>query len=66
MMQGPPGTSDLERLVADIEEALIALIDRPPNEPMINDLQRRKSHLLDEIERLGRQFGANARPGGLH
>ena len=28
MMPGPSGAADLERLEADVEEALIALIDR--------------------------------------
>ena len=58
--------ADLERLEADIEEALIALIDRPSGDPMLADLQRRKLHLLDEIERLRRQFGTNARSAALH
>ena len=39
MMPGPPGAADLERLEADVEEALIALIDRRANDPMIADLQ---------------------------
>ena len=66
MMPGPPGIADLERLEADIEEALIGLIDRPSDDPMIADLQRRKSHLLDAIERLRRQCAAHARPARLH
>jgi len=66
MMPEPSGMADLERLEADIEEALIALIDRPSDDPMLADLQRRKSHLLDEIERLRRQFGTTAGSAALH
>lgn len=51
-MPGPLATADLERLEADIEEALIALIDRSGDDAMIADLQRRKLHLLDELARL--------------
>lgn len=61
-----PGIADLERLEADVEEALIALIDRPSDDPMIADLLRRKLHLLAEIERLRRQFGAAPPSSRLH
>ena len=61
-----PGIADLERLEADVEEALIALIGRPSDDPMIADLQRRKLHLLDAIERLRRQCGAGAGSATLH
>jgi hypothetical protein len=62
----PPGAADLERLEEEIEEDLITLIDQSTDDPMIADLQRRKLHLLDEIERLRRQFGADARSAGTH
>lgn len=61
MMQAPPGVADFERLEAEIEAALIGLIDRSADDPMIADLERRKLHLLDEIDRLRRQFDVNAR-----
>jgi len=61
-----PGIADLERLEADVEEALIALIDRPSDDPMIADLQRRKLHLLAAIERLRRRYGAAAGSVTLH
>jgi hypothetical protein len=66
MVLEPPGIADLERLEADVEEALIALIDLPGDDPMIADLLRRKMRLLAEIERLRRQFGAAARSSTLH
>jgi len=73
MLSGPPGAADLERLEADVEEALIALIDRRANDPMIADLQCCKLHLVDESRRLGRQFGELGTPaldprrfGGKH
>ena len=51
MMPGPPGAAEIERLEADVEEALIALIDRRADDPMIADLQCCKLHLVDEIRR---------------
>ena len=66
MKPGPSGAADLERLEADVEEALIALIDRPTGDSMIADLQRRKLHLIDEIKRLRRQFGVDVRSAGSH
>jgi hypothetical protein len=66
MKPEPSGAADLERLEADVEEALIALIDRPADNSMIADLQRRKLHLIDEIKRLRCQFGVDVRSAGSH
>ena len=51
----PASIADLERLEADIEEALITQIDKPADDSIIADLERRKLHLICEIERLRRQ-----------
>jgi hypothetical protein len=48
--------ADLERLETDIEEALISHIDKPADDSIIADLERRKLHLICEIERLRRQY----------
>jgi len=66
MGKNPVSISDLERLEADIEEALIGLIDKPADDPMIADLQRRKAHLLEEIARLRQEFLRNGIPANLH
>jgi len=66
MGKNPVSISDLERLEADIEEALIGLIDKPADDPMIADLQRRKAHLLEEIARLRPEFLRNGIPANLH
>jgi hypothetical protein len=51
----PASIADLERLEADIEEALITQIDKPADDSIIADLERRKLHLICEIKRLRRQ-----------
>ena len=66
MGKNPVSISDLERLEADDEEALIGLIDKPADDPMIADLQRRKAHLLEEIARLRQGFLRNGIPASLH
>jgi len=66
MGKNPVSISDLERLEADTEEALIGLIDKPADDPMIADLQRRKAHLLEEIARLRQEFLRNGIPANLH
>ena len=66
MGKNPVSISDLERLGADVEEALIGLIDKPADDPMIADLQRRKAHLLEEIARLRQEFLRNGIPANLH
>ena len=66
MKPGPSGAADLECLEADVEQVLIALIDRPADDSMIADLQRRKLHLIEEIKRLRRQFGVDVRSAGFH
>jgi hypothetical protein len=55
IVQKPASIADLERLEADIEEALISHIDKPAVDSIIADLERRKLHLICEIERLRRQ-----------
>lgn len=65
-MANPINIADLERIEADIEEALIGLIDKPADDPMIADLQRRKAHLLKEIERLRQEVSSNGNPTSLH
>jgi hypothetical protein len=52
----PASIADLERLEADIEEALISYIDKPADHLIIADLERRKLHLIREIERLRPQY----------
>lgn len=66
IMGNPISIADLERLEADIEEALIDLIDKPAHDPMIADLQRRKAHLLEEIARLRQELLQNGKPITLH
>jgi hypothetical protein len=62
IVEKPASIADLERLEADIEEALISHIDKPADESIIADLERRKFlerrklHLICEIERLRRQY----------
>jgi hypothetical protein len=58
IMEKPASIADLERLEADIEEALISHIDKPADDSIIADLERRKLHLICEIERLRRQYYA--------
>ena len=55
-MEEPASIADLERLEVDIEEALISHIDKPADDSIIADLERRKLHLIYEIERLRRQY----------
>ena len=55
-MEKPTSIADLERLEADIEEALISQIDKPDDDSIIADLERRKLDLVCEIERLRRQY----------
>ena len=56
IVEKPASIADLERLEGDIEETLISHIDRPADDPIIADLERRKFHLICEIERLHRQY----------
>ena len=55
-MEKPASIADLERLEADVEEVLISHIDKPADNSIIADLERRKLHLIYEIERLRRQY----------
>ena len=48
-MEKPASIADLERLEVDI--------DKPADDSIIADLERRKFHLICEIERLRRQYG---------
>jgi hypothetical protein len=52
IVEKPASIADLERLEADIEEALISHIDKPDDDSIIADLERRKLDLIREIERL--------------
>jgi hypothetical protein len=54
IVEKPTSIADLERLEADIEEALISQIDKPDDDSIIADLERRKLDLISEIERLRR------------
>lgn len=56
LVEEPASIADLERLEVDIEEALISHIDKPADDSIIADLERRKLHLIYEIERLRRQY----------
>ena len=56
IVEKPASIADLERLEADIEEALITQIDKSADDSIIADLERRKLHLICEIERLRRQY----------
>ena len=56
IVEKPAGIADLECLEADIEEALISHIDKPADDSIIAELERRKLHLISEIERLRRQY----------
>jgi len=56
VVEEPAYIADLERLEVDIEEALISHIDKPADDSIIADLERRKLHLICEIERLRRQY----------
>jgi hypothetical protein len=56
IVEKPVSIADLERLEGDIEEALISHIDKPADDSIIADLERRKSHLICEIDRLRRQY----------
>jgi hypothetical protein len=56
IVQKPANIADLERLEADIEEALISHIDKPDDDSIIADLERRKLDLIREIERLRCQY----------
>jgi len=62
IVEKPASIADLERLEADIEEALINHIDKPADDLIIADLERRKLHLTCEIKRLRRQYCV----AGLH
>jgi hypothetical protein len=55
IVERPASIADLERLEADIEEALISHIDKPADDSIIADLERRKLDLICEIERLRRR-----------
>ena len=55
-MEKPASIANLECLEADIEEALISHIDKPADDLIIADLNRRKLDLVCEIERLRRQY----------
>ena len=56
IVEKPASIADLECLEADIEEALISHIDKPADDLIIADLNRRKLDLVCEIERLRRQY----------
>lgn len=56
IVEKPASIADLERLEADIEEALISHIDKPADDSIIADLERRKLHLICEIKRLRSQY----------
>jgi hypothetical protein len=56
IVEKPASIADLERLEADIEEALISHIDKPDDDSIIADLERRKLDLIREIERLRCQY----------
>jgi len=56
IVEKPASIADLEGLEADIEEALISNIDKPDDDSIIADLERRKLHLICEIERLRRLY----------
>jgi hypothetical protein len=56
IVEKPASIADLERLEADIEEALISHIDKPADDSIIADLEHRELHLICEIERLRRQY----------
>jgi hypothetical protein len=56
IVEKPASIADLERLEADVEEVLISHIDKPADDSIIADLERRKLHLIYEIERLRRQY----------
>ena len=56
IVEKPASIADLERLEADIEEALISHIDKPDDDSIIADLERRKFDLIREIERLRCQY----------
>jgi hypothetical protein len=56
IVEKPASIADLERLEADIEEVLISHIDKPDDDSIIADLERRKLDLIREIERLRRQY----------
>jgi hypothetical protein len=60
IVEKPASIADLERLEADIEEALISHIDKPDEDLLIADLERRKLDLICEIERLRRQYGVTS------
>jgi len=56
VVEEPAYIADLERLEVDIEEALISHIDKPDDDSIIADLERRKFDLIREIERLRCQY----------
>ena len=49
IVEKPASIADLERLEADIEEALISHIDKPADDSIIADLERRKLHLIARL-----------------
>ena len=55
-MEKPASIADLETLEADIEGALASHFDKPADDSIIADLERRKLDLVCEIERLRRQY----------
>jgi hypothetical protein len=60
IMEKLANIAELEHLEADIEEALISHIDKPADDSIIADLERRTLHLICEIDRLRRRYGVDS------